>query len=92
MVLEVVEHTFRPPYYHQNCMSEFMGLINGSYEAKQGGFLPGGASLHSMMLPHGPNYDCFEKASLEPKRVADKNMVRRDLSLHSIIDLLLLSG
>ncbi|KAJ3079247.1 hypothetical protein HK102_003925, partial [Quaeritorhiza haematococci] len=42
----VAEHTFRPPYFHRNCMSEFMGLINGSYDAKAEGFLPGGASLH----------------------------------------------
>uniref|UniRef100_A0A023GBH8 Homogentisate 1,2-dioxygenase n=1 Tax=Amblyomma triste TaxID=251400 RepID=A0A023GBH8_AMBTT len=30
----VAENTFRPPYYHRNCMSEFMGLICGKYEAK----------------------------------------------------------
>lgn len=30
----VHESTFRPPYYHRNCMSEFMGLIRGHYEAK----------------------------------------------------------
>ena len=39
----VAAHTFRPPYYHRNCMSEFMGLIRGAYEAKAEGFLPGGA-------------------------------------------------
>lgn len=38
----VADHTFRPPYYHRNVMTEFMGLINGTYEAKQGGFVPGG--------------------------------------------------
>uniref|UniRef100_A0A915CUE2 Homogentisate 1,2-dioxygenase n=1 Tax=Ditylenchus dipsaci TaxID=166011 RepID=A0A915CUE2_9BILA len=59
----VAEHTFRPPYYHRNCMSEYMGLITGNYEAKSQGFQPGGASLHSMMTPHGPDYNCFEKAS-----------------------------
>jgi homogentisate 1,2-dioxygenase len=48
------EHTFRPPYFHRNCMSEFMGLIKGAYEAKTKGFLPGGASLHQCMTPHGP--------------------------------------
>lgn len=55
-------------------MSEFMGLILGRYEAKEGGFLPGGASLHSMMTPHGPDVDCFNKAStedLKPVRVAE---------------------
>ncbi|KAG0725999.1 Homogentisate 1,2-dioxygenase [Chionoecetes opilio] len=70
----VQEHTFRPPYYHRNCMSEFMGLICGNYEAKEKGFQPGGASLHSMMTPHGPDAQCFESAStepLKPVRVAD---------------------
>ncbi|CAD7079267.1 unnamed protein product [Hermetia illucens] len=70
----VQEHTFRPPYYHRNCMSEFMGLILGRYEAKESGFLPGGASLHSMMTPHGPDRNCFEGASnavLKAERIAD---------------------
>lgn len=73
----VAENTFRPPYYHRNCMSEFMGLIVGSYEAKEEGFQAGGASLHSMMTPHGPDNDCFTKASggkLAPQRVADGTM------------------
>ncbi|KAJ0989399.1 hypothetical protein J5N97_007755 [Dioscorea zingiberensis] len=56
----VAEHTFRPPYYHRNCMSEFMGLIYGQYEAKADGFLPGGASLHSCMTPHGPDTKTYE--------------------------------
>jgi len=56
----VAENTFRPPYYHRNCMSEFMGLILGKYEAKEEGFAPGGATLHSMMTPHGPDAACFE--------------------------------
>ncbi|CAN1249045.1 Homogentisate 1,2-dioxygenase [Linum perenne] len=56
----VAEHTFRPPYYHRNCMSEFMGLIFGGYEAKADGFLPGGASLHSCMTPHGPDTKTYE--------------------------------
>uniref|UniRef100_A0A8C6VSR4 Homogentisate 1,2-dioxygenase n=2 Tax=Nothobranchius furzeri TaxID=105023 RepID=A0A8C6VSR4_NOTFU len=73
----VADHTFRPPYYHRNCMSEFMGLIEGHYEAKEEGFLPGGASLHSIMTPHGPDADCFEKnctAELQPERVAEETM------------------
>ena len=41
----VAEHTFRPPYYHRNAASEFMGLVRGGYEAKKDGFLPGGAGL-----------------------------------------------
>ncbi|GLV41670.1 homogentisate 12-dioxygenase [Carabus blaptoides fortunei] len=70
----VQEHTFRPPYYHRNCMSEFMGLILGRYEAKEGGFYPGGATLHSAMTPHGPDVNCFESntnCELKPMRVAD---------------------
>ncbi|XP_031623029.1 homogentisate 1,2-dioxygenase [Contarinia nasturtii] len=69
----VQENTFRPPYYHRNCMSEFMGLILGQYEAKQSGFSPGGATLHSMMTPHGPDKACFEGASnaeLKPEKIA----------------------
>ncbi|KAI9000185.1 Homogentisate 1,2-dioxygenase [Gaertneriomyces semiglobifer] len=61
----VGEHTFRPPYYHRNCMSEFMGLISGGYDAKAEGFLPGGASLHSIMSPHGPDQATFDKASTD---------------------------
>lgn len=62
----VAENTFRPPWYHRNIMSEFMGLIYGVYDAKPEGFLPGGASLHNMMLPHGPDTGAFEHASNEP--------------------------
>ena len=60
----VAENTFRPPWYHMNVMSEFMGLIYGVYDAKTGGgFVPGGISLHNTMLPHGPDRDAFEGAS-----------------------------
>ncbi len=60
----VAENTFRPPWYHLNIMSEFMGLIHGVYDAKTGGgFAPGGFSLHNSMLPHGPDRDAFESAS-----------------------------
>ena len=50
----VAENTFRPPWYHKNIMSELMGNIYGQYDAKPKGFIPGGMSLHNMMLPHGP--------------------------------------
>jgi homogentisate 1,2-dioxygenase len=60
---EVAEHSFRPPWYHMNIMSEFMGLIYGVYDAKPDGFVPGGVSLHNCMLPHGPDAQAFEKAS-----------------------------
>ncbi|TIW30831.1 MAG: homogentisate 1,2-dioxygenase, partial [Mesorhizobium sp.] len=57
------ENTFRPPWYHRNIMSEFMGLIHGQYDAKEEGFVPGGISLHNLMLAHGPDASGFEKAS-----------------------------
>ncbi|MFN7098020.1 MAG: homogentisate 1,2-dioxygenase, partial [Gammaproteobacteria bacterium] len=59
----VAEHTFRPPYYHRNIMSEFMGLIHGVYDAKETGFLPGGISLHNCMSAHGPDKQAFDQAS-----------------------------
>ncbi len=59
----VMEDTFRPPWYHRNLMSEFMGLVYGEYDAKPGGFKPGGASLHNPMVPHGPDEEAFDKAS-----------------------------
>ena len=60
----VAEHTFRPPYFHRNVMSEFMGLIKGVYDAKEGGgFVPGGCSLHNCMSAHGPDANSFDKAS-----------------------------
>lgn len=58
----VAENTFRPPWFHRNVMNEFMGLIHGAYDAKEGGFLPGGASLHNQMSGHGPDRATYEKA------------------------------
>lgn len=68
----VAEHTFRPPWFHRNVMSEFMGLIEGEYDAKAGGFLPGGASLHNQMSGHGPDrasYDKAVNAQLAPQKL-----------------------
>jgi homogentisate 1,2-dioxygenase len=62
----VAEDTFRPPWYHRNLMSEFMGLVHGQYDAKPEGFKPGGMSLHNSMVPHGPDAEAFEKASSAP--------------------------
>ena len=59
----VAEHTFRPPWFHRNIMSEYMGLIHGVYDAKAEGFLPGGGSLHNCMSGHGPDASTFEAAS-----------------------------
>lgn len=65
--LIIDENTFRPPWFHRNVMTEFMGLICGEYDAKKkksgdagaGGFVPGGASLHSIMTPHGPDAESY---------------------------------
>ena len=68
----VMEDTFRPPWYHRNLMSEFMGLVIGEYDAKPEGFKPGGASLHNCMVPHGPDEEAFERASgaeLKPQKL-----------------------
>ena len=68
----VAEHTFRPPWFHRNVMSEFMGLIEGAYDAKEGGFAPGGASLHNQMAGHGPDRVSYEKAvaaDLKPHKI-----------------------
>lgn len=59
----VGEHTFRPPYFHRNCMSEYMGMVYGEYDGKKVGFCPGGASLHSCMTAHGPDAPTFLRAS-----------------------------
>ena len=70
----VAENTFRPPWYHKNVMSELMGNIYGQYDAKLTGFVPGGMSLHNIMLPHGPDKDAFEKASnaeLKPQKLEE---------------------
>ena len=58
-----MQDTFRPPWFHRNVASEFMGLVHGAYDAKADGFSPGGASLHNCMSGHGPDAATFEKAS-----------------------------
>ena len=60
-------NTLRPPWFHRNCMSEYMGLIYGEYDAKAGGgFVPGGGSLHNCMIPHGPDADAYRAAVADP--------------------------
>ena len=59
----VAQDTFRPPWFHRNVASEFMGLVHGAYDAKADGFVPGGSSLHNCMIGHGPDAATFEKAS-----------------------------
>lgn len=69
----VGEDTFRPPWFHRNIMSEFMGLVHGEYDAKEGGgFVPGGSSLHNMMSAHGPDIASTQKAmeaDLKPQKL-----------------------
>ena len=60
----VADHTFRPPWFHRNMMSEFMGLVHGTYDGKAEGFMPGGASLHNCMSGHGPDAPTFASASV----------------------------
>ena len=70
-ILAMVD-TFRPPWYHRNVASEFMGLIEGVYDAKADGFAPGGASLHTCMTAHGPDAATFDKASHADLEQADR--------------------
>jgi homogentisate 1,2-dioxygenase len=72
----VAEDTFRPPWFHRNVMSEFMGLVRGAYDAKGDGFSPGGASLHNCMSGHGPDRESYERA------------VAADLAPHKLVDTL----
>jgi homogentisate 1,2-dioxygenase len=70
----VGEDTFRPPWFHRNVMTEFMGLVYGAYDAKAEGFLPGGASLHNCMTAHGPDAETWERATnaqLKPHKIED---------------------
>jgi homogentisate 1,2-dioxygenase len=69
---QVAEHTFRPPWFHRNVMSELMGLVHGAYESKAEGFLPGGVSIHNCLQPHGPDLPTYDKGSnaeLKPHRI-----------------------
>ena len=68
----VGENTFRPPWFHRNVMSEYMGLVSGEYDAKAEGFTPGGGSLHNTFASHGPDADTYARAStaeLRPQKL-----------------------
>ena len=80
----VAEHTFRPPYYHRNIMSEYMGLVRGTYDAKQTGFAPGGSSLHNCMSGHGPDAQAFSSASqvkLQPAQYTESLAIMFESSM-----------
>ena len=71
-----MEDTFRPPWFHRNVASEFMGLVHGVYDAKAEGFVPGGASLHNCMSrPRPGRRDVREGAvsadTSRPQRIDD---------------------
>jgi homogentisate 1,2-dioxygenase len=69
---QVAEHSFRPPWFHRNVMSELMGLVRGTYDAKAEGFVPGGVSIHNCMSAHGPDLQSYEKAvaaELKPQKI-----------------------
>jgi homogentisate 1,2-dioxygenase len=68
----VGENTFRPPWFHRNVMSEYMGLVTGEYDAKAEGFTPGGGSLHNTFASHGPDAGTYARAStaqLRPQKL-----------------------
>jgi homogentisate 1,2-dioxygenase len=70
----VGENTFRPPWFHRNVMSEYMGLVSGAYDAKAAGFTPGGGSLHNTFASHGPDAETYARAStaeLAPQKLDD---------------------
>ena len=71
---EVAQKTFRPPPFHRNVASEFVGLVQGTYLGKGEGFYPGCASLHNCMAGHGPDNEAFERgmaADDSPQYLAD---------------------
>jgi homogentisate 1,2-dioxygenase len=70
----VAMNTFRPPPFHRNVASEFVGLVQGNYLGKGEGFYPGCASLHNSFSGHGPDKDAFERgvaADDSPQYLAD---------------------
>ena len=77
----VAQDTFRPPWFHRNVASEFMGLVHGAYDAKAEGFAPGGASLHNCMSGHGPDAETFEKASRR-RHLRSRDVITRHDGLH----------
>ena len=75
-----MQNTFRPPWFHRNVASEFMGLIEGAYDAKAEGFVPGGASLHNCMSGHGPDAATFRQG--EPRRYLQTGARREYHGIH----------
>ena len=89
----VADDTFRPPWFHRNTMSELMGLVEGVYDAKPHGFVPGGTSLHNQFLPHGPDAEAHRAATesdLAPQKLEGtlafmfESRYRFDLTRHAL--------
>ncbi|KAF5327629.1 hypothetical protein D9619_004632 [Psilocybe cf. subviscida] len=71
---DVASNTFRPPYYHRNSSTEFMGLLYGIYGGRSDSFQPGGASFETGFCPHGVSYETFKEATeteLKPMRISE---------------------
>ncbi|EUC59204.1 homogentisate 1,2-dioxygenase, partial [Rhizoctonia solani AG-3 Rhs1AP] len=71
---DVASNTYRPPYYHRNSSSEFMGLIYGNYGGRSDDFAPGGASYECGHVAHGVSYEVFKEATeaeLQPMRISE---------------------
>ena len=69
---DVASRTFRPPYYHRNAATEFMGLVYGTYGGRSDAFMPGSCSYETGFCPHGVDYGEFKAATemdLAPMRV-----------------------
>ncbi|KAL5526159.1 hypothetical protein ACEPAG_7497 [Sanghuangporus baumii] len=74
---DVASNTFRPPYYHRNCATEFMGLIYGIYSGRSDEFQPGSCSYETGFCPHGVSYEEFKLATegdLKPMRIHEGTM------------------
>ncbi|EJD06339.1 homogentisate 1,2-dioxygenase [Fomitiporia mediterranea MF3/22] len=74
---DVASHTFRPPYYHRNSATEFMGLIYGTYSGRSDEFQPGSCSYETGFCPHGVSYEEFKLATeseLKPMRIHESTM------------------
>lgn len=79
----VMEDTYRPPYFHRNAMSEFVGAIISSQDQssvlnKGDGFKPFGALLNNPMVPHGMDKETHEEArvqELKPEKVGTEGFM-----------------
>ena len=71
----VAEHTFRPPWFHRNVMSEFMGLIARRLRRQGRGFLAGrriAAQLHVWAWPRRRDLRRGRRGrELTPQKVED---------------------